>query len=144
MKKILILCTGNSCRSQIAEGFLKSLDGDLYVRSAGTSPAVKVNDLAIQVMDEIGVDISGNTPTSVENYLAENWDYVITVCGGANENCPIFNGKVGKRLHIGFEDPDGHGIEIFRKVRDQIRSEFTKFYITEIKGFTLPKCGCQG
>ena len=103
--KILILCTGNSCRSQMAHGFLQSFDPDLTVCSAGTAASGKVNEKAITVMKEAGIDISHHTSDPVEKYLDEEWDYVITVCGGANENCPVFTGKVKHRLHIGFDDP---------------------------------------
>lgn len=103
--KILILCTGNSCRSQMAHGFLQSFDASLEVYSGGTEPAAQVNPKAVEVMKEAGIDISSHTPVSVRTYLDQAWDYVITVCGGANESCPAFTGKVGKRLHIGFDDP---------------------------------------
>ena len=103
--KILILCTGNSCRSQMAHGFLQSFDPDLTVCSAGTAASGKVNEKAIAVMKEAGIDISHHTSDPVEKYLDEEWNYVITVCGGANENCPVFTGKVKHRLHIGFDDP---------------------------------------
>ena len=103
--KILILCTGNSCRSQMAHGFLQSFDKDIEVYSGGTEPAVQVNAKVVEVMREVGIDISSHVPTHVNTYLDQAWDYVITVCGGANESCPAFTGKVGKRLHIGFDDP---------------------------------------
>ena len=103
--KILILCTGNSCRSQMAHGILQSLDKNISVYSGGTEPAAQVNAKAVEMMKEIGIDISSHVPTHVNTYLHEEWDYVITVCGGANESCPAFIGKVGKRLHIGFDDP---------------------------------------
>ena len=105
MKKILILCTGNSCRSQMAEGFLKSYDPELRVFSAGTNPSGQVHPKAIKVMEESGIDISKYQPENVDKYLDEDFDYVITVCGGAKESCPAFMGKVKKRLHIGFDDP---------------------------------------
>ena len=95
--RVLILCTGNSCRSQMAHGFLQSFNLDLEVHSAGTKPADKVNPKATEVMNEVGIDLSNHTPNSVEIYLNDEWDYVITVCGGANESCPNFIGKVGKR-----------------------------------------------
>ncbi len=95
--KILILCTGNSCRSQMAHAFLESFNADMEVRSAGTHPAAEVHPLAIKVMNETGLDISNNRPTQVDTYINEAWDYVITVCGDANENCPIFTGKVKTR-----------------------------------------------
>mgnify|MGYP002534305385 FL=1 len=96
--KILILCTGNSCRSQMAHGFLQSLDSNIQVFSAGTHPAAKVNPLAVEVMAEAGIYISTHTPVSVTEYLDHSWDYVITVCGGANETCPPFTGKVKKTI----------------------------------------------
>ena len=92
--KILILCTGNSCRSQMAHGFLQSFDASLEVYSGGTEPAAQVNPKAVEVMKEAGIDISSHTPVSVRTYLDQAWDYVITVCGGANESCPAFTGKV--------------------------------------------------
>lgn len=133
--KILILCTGNSCRSQMAHGFLQSFDPNLTVRSAGTEASGKLNSKAVEVMLETGIDISHHTSDSVDLYLNEEWDYVITVCGGANESCPAFLGKVKKRLHIGFDDPS-HAIGTpefiqgeFIRVRDEIREAFHKFYL---------------
>lgn len=137
--KILILCTGNSCRSQMAQGFLQSFDKRLDVFSAGTDPASRVNPTAIDVMKRAGIDISGNTPVNVDKYLDEEWDYVITVCDDANEACPVFPGKVRHRLHIGFEDPSlmkGSYVEVlneFYRVRNEIRDEFYKLYETELK-----------
>ena len=148
--KVLILCTGNSCRSQMAHGFLQSFDKSLDVHSAGTQPASQVNLRAVEVMNETGIDISLHTPKSVNIYLDEAWDYVITVCGGANETCPMFQGKVGKRMHIGFDDPsEVQGSEEFvmnefRRVRDEVRKRFTEFYITEILKKEMPKCSCGG
>ncbi|MEJ5351343.1 MAG: arsenate reductase ArsC [Melioribacteraceae bacterium] len=138
-KRILILCTGNSCRSQMAEGFLKSFDSNLEVYSAGTNPAEKINPKAVQVMKEIGIDISSGIPENVEKYINQSFDYVITVCDNAKETCPVFIGKVGKQLHIGFEDPaEATGTEeeilaVFRKVRDEIKKEFYDFYLKELK-----------
>ncbi len=132
--KILILCTGNSCRSQMAQGFLQSFDSLIEVCSAGTFPGTKVNPLAIEVMAEAGVDISKNTPKNVSRYLNDKWDYVITVCDDANETCPVFYGEVKHRLHFGFEDPskyvgpDDKKIAEFRKIRDQIKTGFLNFY----------------
>ena len=146
--KVLILCTGNSCRSQMAHGFLQSFDKDLIVRSAGTAAAGKLNAGAVKAMQEIGIDISHHTSDSVEMYLKEEWDYVITVCGGANESCPMFIGKVNKRLHIGFDDPS-HAtgtpefIESeFLRVRDEIKDRFYEFYVKDIKGGQIPECSC--
>lgn len=137
--KILILCTGNSCRSQMAHGFLQSLDSNLMVRSAGTEASGKLNPKAVVVMKEAGIDISHHTSDSVEKYLNDEWNYVITVCGGANENCPAFLGKVKHRLHIGFDDPS-HAVgsdefiwSEFIRVRDEIKDGFWKFYIENIK-----------
>ncbi len=136
--KILILCTGNSCRSQMAEGFLISFDKNLKVFSAGTEPANEVNPNAIRVMNEIGIDLSINYPKSVDNFLKDKWDFVITVCGGANESCPAFLGKVKNRIHIGFEDPaDAKGtpeeiLTAFRNVRDKIKQDFYDFYSTTL------------
>jgi arsenate reductase len=133
-KKILVICTGNSCRSQMAEGFLKSFDPKLEVFSAGTHPAERVNPNAIKVMKELGIDISHHVPEKVDKYIGQEWDYVITVCGGANESCPAFTGKVKIRLHIGFDDPaDAIGDEAevlaeYRRVRDEIRTEFYALY----------------
>lgn len=137
--KVLILCTGNSCRSQMAHGFLQSFDKTLEVYSAGTEIAKQVNPLAIKAMKEVGIDISGHTPTSVNEYLDQEWDYVITVCGGAKESCPMFSGKVNKRLHIGFDDPshaEGTPEFIwseFERVRDEIKEGFFNFYQLEIQ-----------
>ncbi len=137
-KRILILCTGNSCRSQMAEEFLKSFEPELEVFSAGTKPAERVNPKAIQVMQEVGIDISKNYPKDVEKFVNESFDYVITVCDSAKENCPVFFGSVEKQLHIGFEDPaEATGTEeeilaVFRKVRDEIKEKF-KELIEELK-----------
>jgi arsenate reductase len=132
--KILILCTGNSCRSQMAEGFLKSFNPDFEVVSAGTNPSSEVHPKAIEVMHESFIDISNNKPKHVEQFLNQAFDYVITVCGGANESCPAFTGDVKQRLHIGFDDPaEATGTEedilsVFRRVRDEIKNDFFKFY----------------
>lgn len=137
--KILILCTGNSCRSQMAHGFLQSFDKNLKVCSAGTEPAKQVNQKAVQVMKELGVDISHHKPKMVDQYILEEWDYVITVCDHANESCPLFMGKVKHRLHIGFEDPShAQGSEEFilsefYRVRDEIKERFLTLYTQELK-----------
>ncbi|MBV5304324.1 MAG: arsenate reductase ArsC [Chlorobium sp.] len=133
-KSVLILCTGNSCRSQMAEGFLRSFDKSLEVFSAGTKPAEAVHPLAVQVMREEWVDISLNKPKSVDEFLDRAFDYVITVCDGANESCPMFIGKVEHRLHIGFDDPaEATGskeelLAVFRRVRNEINLRFRQFY----------------
>ena len=137
--KILILCTGNSCRSQMAHGFLQSFDKSITVCSAGTEPANQVNPTAIKVMKEIGIDISNHTPKLVDQYLKDEWDFVITVCDNANETCPLFMGKVKNRLHVGFEDPS-HAtgseefiLSEFRRVRDEIKNTFYEFYLKNLK-----------
>ena len=137
--KILILCTGNSCRSQMAEGFLKSFDSNLDVYSAGTNPSNKVHPKAIHVMNELGINLSKNYPKKVDQFLHDSFDYVITVCDNAKETCPVFIGKVGKQLHIGFEDPAGvtgteeEILSVFRRIRDEIREKLFQFYTTNIK-----------
>jgi arsenate reductase len=116
-KRILVLCTGNSARSQMAEGLLRQAVGDRYeVFSAGTNPT-KVRPEAILVMKEIGIDISGHRSKSVDEFVGQNFDYVITVCDHANEICPVFPGT--NRLHWSFEDPTDENS--FRKIRDQIK-----------------------
>jgi arsenate reductase (thioredoxin) len=138
MLKILILCTGNSCRSQMAEGLLKSFDNSLEVHSAGTHPARQVHPKAIQVMNELGIDIGDNYPKNVDQFLNQPFDYVITVCDHAKETCPVFLGSVKHRLHIGFEDPaEARGTEeeilaAFRNVRDEIQERFHQFYFDTI------------
>lgn len=132
----------------MAHGFLQSFDKDIQVFSAGTHPSEKVNPLAVEVMAEVGIDISKHVPTDVATYLNETWDYVITVCGNANETCPAFIGNVGKRLHIGFDDPSeatGTSERIkseFIRVRNEIKNGFVRFYLTEIKKQELPECCC--
>jgi arsenate reductase len=137
--KILILCTGNSCRSQMAQGFLQSFDKNIEVHSAGTEPAKQVNPKAVKVMQEIGIDIGSHKPKLVDQYLNDEWDYVITVCDNANETCPAFLGKVKTRLHIGFEDPshatgtDEFIWSEFRRVRDEIKQKLYQFYHEKIR-----------
>lgn len=131
--KVLILCTGNSCRSQMAHGFLQNANPEWLVSSAGTEASGQLNPKAVAVMMEVGIDISQHTSDPVDLYLHEDWDYVVTVCGGANENCPSFPGKVRHRLHMGFEDPsDAQGSDDyvwgeFRRIRDLIQTKFAKF-----------------
>lgn len=122
----------------MAEGILKSFDLSLEVYSAGTNPASHVSSRAIQVMKEIGVNISREYPKSVDQFLEESFDYVITVCDHAKETCPTFTGKVQHRLHFGFDDPaDASGTEeevlaVFHRVRDEIKTQFHKFYTDNI------------
>jgi arsenate reductase len=131
--RILVLCTGNSCRSQMAEGFLRHFDPTLEVFSAGTHPASRVHPRAVAVMKEVGIDISANVPKSVDQFLNLPFDYVITVCDHAKETCPVFSGSVSHRVHIGFDDPaevfgpeDKVMVE-FRRVRDEIKDAFFQF-----------------
>ena len=137
--RVLILCTGNSCRSQMAHGFLQSFDERIQVESGGTEASGKLNQKAVKAMAEIGIDISGHTSDSVQKFLNDKWDYVITVCGGANENCPAFFGEVKHRLHIGFDDPshatgtDEFIWSEFIRVRDEIKERFWKLYEEDIK-----------
>ncbi len=137
--KVLILCTGNSCRSQMAHGFLQSYDSRLTVKSAGTEPASRVNPRAVKAMLQEDIDIGGCKPTMVDQYIHENWDYVITVCDNARETCPVFPGNVGHRLHMGFEDPSyAKGSQEFIwsefiRVRNEIKEAFNQLYVKEIK-----------
>jgi arsenate reductase len=122
----------------MAEGFLRSYDSSLEVYSAGTHPASAVHPYAVAVMQEVGIDLNGYKPKSVDLFLHEPFDYVITVCDSAKESCPVFTGKVGHRLHIGFEDPayargtDEQVRSEFRRVRDEICDQFKEFYVTTI------------
>jgi len=123
----------------MAQGFLQSFDKNIIVCSAGTKASGKLNNKAVKAMAEEGIDISRHTSDSVDNFLGREWDYVITVCGGANEACPAFMGKVKHRMHIGFDDPShATGTEEFIwsefiRVRDEIKKEFYKFYVEQIK-----------
>ncbi|MDD3095734.1 MAG: arsenate reductase ArsC [Candidatus Neomarinimicrobiota bacterium] len=138
--KILILCTGNSCRSQMAHGFMKNFDARLEVYSAGVAPGYRVAPEAVQVMAEKGIDISKHHPHDVREYLEESFDYVITVCDHARESCPFFSGEVKHRLHYPFPDPyhAPGGPEavmlVYREVRDAIEKKFNDLYEYEIKG----------
>lgn len=128
-KRVLILCTGNSARSQMAEGLLRHDAGDSFeVESAGTKPSV-VNPKAIAVMAELGIDISGHRSKSVMEFDGQLFDAVITVCDSARESCPVFFGAA-ERLHHSFEDPTD--VEVFRRVRDEIRAYLKKFASREI------------
>ena len=137
-KSILVLCTGNSARSQMAAGFLKSFDSKLDVYSAGTQPAARINPHAVTAMKEVSIDISSGIPKSVNQFTNQSFDYVITVCDDADKNCPNFSGKVGKRVHIGFIDPaaatgsEEHIMSVFRQVRDEIKRKFSEYYKSEI------------
>jgi len=124
-KKILILCTGNSCRSQMAAGFARQSGWETH--SAGTHPELSVNPFALNVMAEIGIDISYHTPKCVSEYLNENFYLIATVCDNARETCPILIGNCEYQIHHGFEDPantigsDEEITKMYRKIRDEIR-----------------------
>ena len=123
----------------MAEGFLKAFDAKLEVYSAGTEPSNEVHPKAVVVMNEMGIDLSKNYPKNVDRFLDKEFDYVITVCGGAKESCPAFTGKVKNQIHIGFDDPaeaTGTEEEIFaefRRIRDEIELDFSKFYKENLK-----------
>jgi arsenate reductase (thioredoxin) len=131
-KRVLILCTGNSARSQMAEGLLRHDGGDKFdVASAGVEPSV-VRPQAIEAMREVGIDISGHRSKSVDEFLGQEFDYVITVCDNANERCPIFPSKT-ERIHWSFDDPaaatgnEAERLAVFRRVRDEIRERLRQF-----------------
>ena len=124
-RRVLVLCTHNSARSQMAEGFLRAIAGDgVEVASAGTE-ATRVHPLAIRVMDEVGIDLRGHSSKTLDPFLVEPWDYVVTVCDSASERCPMFPGRA-QRIHWSFDDPsaatgsDEERLATFRRVRDQI------------------------
>ena len=126
-KRVLILCTGNSCRSQMAEGWVNHEFGETWeARSAGTKPAEAVHPFAVKAMKEVGIDISAGLPERVDAYLDHSWDLIITVCDSAKETCPVFPRPV-EQIHISFRDPaeaegtDGEIMAVFRTVRDAIR-----------------------
>ena len=118
----------------MAEGFLKSLDSRLEVHSAGTVPASRVHPKAVQVMKEIGIDLGVAFPKSVDQFLNQSFDYVITVCDHTKETCPVFTGRVKHRLHIGFDDPaeatgtEQEVLQVFRRSRDEISQQVKRFY----------------
>jgi len=130
---ILILCTGNSCRSHLAEGFLRATAGDILdVQSAGSKPAGYVHPLAIKVMQEVGIDISGHRSKHMNDFINLPVETVITVCGNADQACPMFPGQVN-RHHWPFDDPahvtgsDNEKLEVFRRVRDEIKKVFEAY-----------------
>ena len=125
MKKILFLCTGNSCRSQMAEGLAHKMGWQAF--SAGTKPETKVNPFAVKVMEEMGIDIAGHMPEPVSTYLDKDFDIVATVCDNAREACSVFTGSCKQKIHHGFVDPadaagsDAEITEVYRQVRDEIQ-----------------------
>ena len=130
---VLILCTGNSCRSHLAEGILRAVAGDLFdVQSAGSKPAGYVHPLAIRAMAEIGIDISAHRSKHMNDFLGQKVETVITVCGNADQACPIYPGQVN-RHHWPFDDPahatgtDEEKLAVFRRVREEIRAVFSAY-----------------
>ncbi len=133
-KSVLVLCTGNSCRSQMAEGMINARLGDQFVAySAGTQPSGYVHPKAIAVMGELGIDLSQNESKSAELYRGHYFDHVITVCDSAKETCPVWLGNAGEKTHIGFYDPaeatgtDEEVTAVFRQVRDEIADQILGF-----------------
>ncbi|MAO33827.1 MAG: protein tyrosine phosphatase [Flavobacteriales bacterium] len=136
MRKVLILCTGNSCRSQMAEGLLSSFAADTKVYSAGTKPE-KVNPFAIKAMEQIGIDISENDSNHVDEYVDFDFDYVFTVCDNAKEICPVYN-RAKQVIHRSFMDPadakgtDSEQLAVYVEVRDQLSEYFKDFAMKNI------------
>lgn len=138
-KRVLFLCTGNSCRSQMADGIINhDFDGQIEAFSAGTEPH-GLNPKAVEVMAEIGIDISGNSSDHLSRYESQLFDYVITLCGDADEKCPLIVGGA-KRQHIGFDDPpkatgtEEEVMNVYRRVRDEIRQQLGDFFRQEVQG----------
>jgi arsenate reductase len=136
-KRVLFLCTGNSCRSQMADGLINhDFAGRIEAFSAGTEPH-GLSSKAVQVMAEVGIDISKNSSDHISRYEGQKFDYVITLCGDANEKCPLFFGGV-KRLHMGFDDPpkatgtEEEVLNVYRRVRDEIRAKMREFFEKEL------------
>jgi len=132
-KRVLFLCTGNSCRSQMAEGLVNHFLGETWeAHSAGTDPARYVHPLAVQTMAELGIDISGQRSKPVDEFRDAEFDWVVTVCDDAAENCPVWLGK-GRVAHIGFPDParatgtQDERLDAFRRVRDEMRGQVIGF-----------------
>ncbi len=137
MKRVLFLCTGNSCRSQMAEGIINhDFAEEIEAFSAGTEPH-GLNPRAVQVMAEAGIDIAEQTSDHLSKYDGQNFDYVITLCGDANEKCPLFMGGV-QRIHMGFDDPpkatgsSEEVLDVYRRVRDEIREKLGMFFKSEL------------
>ena len=133
-KQVLILCTGNSCRSQMAEGLINArLSSQFQAASAGTDPSGYIHPKAIAAMAELGIDLSQNESKNLEQFRGHYFDYVITVCDSANENCPVWLDKAGARYHLGFDDPakaigtDEEIMAEFRRVRDEINNQLFTF-----------------
>ena len=138
-KRVLFLCVGNACRSQMAEGWLRQMAPDRFDAYSAGSIAAGLNPHAVKVMAEAGVDVSRQTSKRVERFADRRFDYVVTVCDDAHRECPVFLGQVGKRLHWPFEDPaEATGsheevLRVFRRVRDQIKARLERFVEEEAK-----------
>lgn len=137
-KRVLFLCTGNSCRSQMADGIINhDFTEQIEAYSAGTEPH-GLNQKAVVVMSEIGIDISANSSDHLDQYKDQHFDYAITLCGDASDKCPLYIGGV-KRIHIGFDDPpkatgtDEEVLAVYRRVRDEIRIHLGNFFRKELK-----------
>lgn len=137
-KRVLFLCTGNSCRSQMADGIINHDFAErIEAFSAGTEPH-GLNPKAVEVMTEIGIDISGNSSDHLDQFAGQTFDYAITLCGDASEKCPLFVGGV-KRIHIGFDDPpratgtEDEIMNVYRRVRDEIREQLGAFFRKELE-----------
>jgi arsenate reductase (thioredoxin) len=148
-KRVLFLCTGNSCRSQMAEGALRKLAGDRFeAAGAGTSPT-QINPMAVRVMADIGIDISKQRSKSVVEMMGEHFDYVVTVCDRAREACPVFPGAA-KKLHWSFDDPapaegsEEERLEVFRRVRDEIVSSVREFVVDHVGSMDKPSDAVGG
>ena len=135
-KRVLFLCTHNSCRSQMAEGLVNHFLGDHFEALSAGTESTRVNRLAIRVMFELGIDMTGHYSKTMDQFVGEKFDYVITLCGDANEKCPLYFGGV-QRVHLGFDDPsrlpgsDDEVLPEYRRVRDEIRQRLTKFFTEE-------------
>jgi arsenate reductase len=147
--RVLFLCTGNSCRSQMAEGALRELAGNRFdAASAGTSPT-QINPMAVRVMAEIGIDVSEQRSKSVVEMMGERFDYVVTVCDHAREACPVFPGKATK-LHSSFDDPasaegsEEERLEVFRRVRDEVVSSIREFVVDHAGSLDKPSDAVGG
>jgi arsenate reductase (thioredoxin) len=136
-KRVLFLCTHNSCRSQMAEGLVNHFFGDRFQAFSAGTEATRVNPLAARVLAELDIDLAGHRSKTLDEFAGEPFDYVITLCGDAHRKCPLFLGGV-KRVHIGFDDPsrlqgsDDEVLPEYRRVRDEIRQRLTQFFAEEM------------
>lgn len=140
-QRVLFLCTHNSARSQMAEGLLRALGGDRFQAASAGTEATRVHPLAVRAMREMGIDIAGQTSKTFDRFLAEPWDYVITVCDAANERCPVFPGRT-TRLHWSFDDPsqaigsEDERLAVFRRVRDELAARLRDWLARSVSSAT--------